>query len=98
MAHRCRDGYVPDGFPRLKDEPKRTRKTVDAFKTSVLKAAGWRCEWFDDDGRCFRRATEAHHVVRRSRGGSDDPKLGRALCLEQRLRDAIRRADEDGLT
>lgn len=46
-----------------------------------MERAGWRCEVVLDDTRCEDRATQAHHVKTRARGGSDDLSNLLAVCL-----------------
>ena len=47
----------------------------------VMDRAGHRCE-FVEGTRCTNRATHAHHVKTRGRGGSDEPDNLLALCTE----------------
>jgi hypothetical protein len=76
--HTCREDVVT----RFKEKKaKRTRTTGDKFKAAVIERSGGRCEWTDEDGRCFAHASQAHHVLPRSRGGTDDPDNGVGLCM-----------------
>lgn len=64
------------GF-RPKRHYDREYRTVWAW---VMERAGWRCEVEHDGTRCENRATQAHHVLRRSQGGADDPSNLLATC------------------
>lgn len=53
------------------------------WRETVLRRAGYRCEWTDNGMRCSRRAPEyqlyADHIKERSDGGHDTG-AGQALC------------------
>lgn len=89
---------VKSSAPRLKMAEQRTAiaptKTADAelltkehraFRSAVLKRAGWRCEEIVDGERCRNRHPQhvmyADHIDERKDGGAlFDPKNGQCLC------------------
>ena len=85
--------YCPACDPdrqRRRVTPGRTTKAQIEFRTSVLKNAGWRCEWVEDGIRCeATTGLEAHHITRLRDLLNFDPSDGVCLC-----RPHHRRADE----
>lgn len=59
----------------------RRAEALEAFRRAVLARAGGRCErcGAQPGSRPLERL-EAHHLLPRARGGSDDPSNGAALC------------------
>lgn len=66
-GHPARRGHNPD-------------RAWQQARRWCLARAGHRCEADLGEGRCTERATEAHHIKLRSRGGSDGDENLMALC------------------
>lgn len=63
-------------------------KDMAKLRWAVFERAKWQCEnknW-DDLQRCATKITwlyfDLHHIIHRSRGGSDTPENTMALCVE----------------
>src|SRR5690349_4559424 len=75
----------------VRPEPKRADAELltpehRAFRSAVLKRAGWRCEWIENGRRCEKRAPQdrmiADHKIERADGGAPfDPANGQCLCV-----------------
>lgn len=83
-------GMSRDVTPRFKTEPKpkrtpfprrfKGRSSAEWHRTRlwVFNRAQDRCEVRVDG--CWKRATQAHHIHRRSQGGTDQPENLAAVC------------------
>jgi 5-methylcytosine-specific restriction protein A len=69
-----------------------------AWRSAVLRKAGWRCEAVEDGKRCEVKAPArlfADHIVERKDGGAPlDPRNGQCLCgSHHTIKTAKARAD-----
>lgn len=96
-----RGGQLPRRTPlrRVGKKAQRDRDEMTTSRVLIIHRSGGRCEADGFSPYCSGVGTEAHHVVRRSQGGSNDPSNLLWVCAadHQRIHQYPEAARQRGL-